>query len=234
MFPDSSGKIITITGTGHGGEGTQTMRLDVPSALVLDIGSRDARGFSQTMSRNVVLSSENNDMISVETDAAWLNVDITRGKDVADEHIYSVNCAVNVSDGIIKELCENEDVLNSKVTVTGKPSGRQVQFDVVLRRDPLVTAAPNTISILKEQKGTIKIQTSDFVKSRIKDVKINKIQNDNTDVTCDLQRIDDISYQAEIVFTSGSSSKYQLIRFDVEFENGMRDSILVLATLKNK
>jgi hypothetical protein len=80
-FPDSSSKIISITGTGHGGEGTQTMKLDVPSALVLDIGSNDARGFFQTMSRNVVLSSENNDALSVNTDATWLNVEISKNKD---------------------------------------------------------------------------------------------------------------------------------------------------------
>jgi hypothetical protein len=70
QFPDTSKKFISITGTGHGGEGSPAMNLEDPSVLVFNIGFDDARGFTKKLTKDVVLTSNNTDSLSVETNVS--------------------------------------------------------------------------------------------------------------------------------------------------------------------
>jgi hypothetical protein len=149
------------------------------------------------------------------------------------KRICPVECEVTVSDEEITALCENDNILYGKVTVTAEPSKMQVQFDVALRRNPLIVVTPDTLFLEQDQKDNITISAHEKVRYSIKDVKFRYYDEDDLNVLCDLQRINDTSYQAVISFSPNPRSRHQLIRFDVEFENGMKDSALVLASLKN-
>jgi ABC-type transport system involved in Fe-S cluster assembly fused permease/ATPase subunit len=140
---------------------------------------------------------------------------------------------VTVSEEEITALCKNNNILYGKVTVTSKPSKMQVQFDVALRRNPLVAVTSDTLFLVQDQKDNVIISAHENVRSAIKDIKFRYYDEDDSSVLCDLQRIDDTSYQAVISFSPNPHSRHQLIRFDVEFENGMKDSAIVLASLKN-
>jgi len=234
-FPDASQKFISITGTGHGGEGSATMKLENPSALVFDIGNEDARGYSKKLTKDVLLSSSNADSLSIKTNVSWLKATIVAHADLPNadnERICSIDCDVTISDKEIEDLCDNDNALHGKVTVTGEPSGLQVQFDVIVRRAPLIGAVPNTFSLAKGQRGELMISACENTRSTIKEVKVRRNAEDVASIVCDLQRIDDKVHQATISFSPDPRSRHQLIRFDVLFENGMQDSVTILASLK--
>jgi hypothetical protein len=235
-FPDASQKFISITGTGHGGEGSPGMKLEDPSVLVFNIGFDDARGFTKKLARDVVLPSNNTDTLSVETNVSWIKTAITVPTDTINsdkKRICPVECEVTVSDEEITALCENDNILYGKITVTAEPSKMQVQFDVALRRNPLIVVTPDILYLVQDQKDNVIISTHENVRSTINDIKFRYYDEDDSSILCGLQRIDDTSYQAVISFTPNPHSRHQLVRFDVEFENGMKDSALVLASLKN-
>jgi hypothetical protein len=235
-FPDTSEKFISITGTGHGGEGSSAMKLKNPSALVFDIGSEDARDFTRKLAKGVVLASSNTDVLSVKTNVSWVKAAVVAPADTPNsnkEKNYLVECNVTVTDEEISALCENNNALRGKVTITGEPSGHQIQFDVVLKRDPLVAVMPNTLFLTHDQKDSVTISVRENVRSVIKEVKVRSNSDDNSSILCDLQRIDNTSYQAIISFSPNPRSRYQLVRFDVKFEDGMKGSVTILASLKN-
>ncbi len=234
VFPDSSKRTFSIIGTGHAGQGTKSLHLTSSKEVRLQIAGKDARTYEATTEMGVFASPDISNKLEVESNVAWIQpvIEPVRSEVVNTgprQESHKVLCTVRGSEGVLDELCRNNNSISGLVTVTAQPSELQVQFSVTLSRKPLLCVEPSIVSITdKGVSETIAIRKKDDSPFPI--TKLTATASPDG-LACSIRKDGD-KFLMEIRPTPERKSRNFVVTCHAEFENGDRDEGIVIAGIK--
>ena len=236
IFPDSTQKILSITGAGYAGEGTKSFHLVSPKELTFQIHEEDARTYRKNFQVEVVASPGVADSLQAESSVSWLrpstapvlgNAETVTPQSDSRRIIFTIAG----SDKLLNELCEYDNTVSGLITITAKPSGLQTRCSILLKREPRISAAPRIVYLDRNNiTTTVTIQTKGKNFPAIKTLTATA----KPDGLAYSIRKEGIAYFLELQPTPAARSRHFVVTCHAELENGDRDSGIVIADIAAK